>query len=195
MNLNGKYVNILKSIMHKGFWTKRPQQEKKPKANLQIRAPQVRVIDEASGQLGIMDTSSALKLAQEKGLDLIEINPNSSPPIAKIMDYGKYMYRKEKGNKGKEQKKVGSQETKTVRIGLKTGEHDLQVKSALADKFLEKKNKVKVEIFLRGREKAFRNMAREKITQFLTYITQPYITEDTLKSTPTGFSVVLRPEK
>ncbi len=182
--------------MYKGFWSRKPQQqEKKPRANLQIRALQVRVIDEESGQLGIMDTSSALKLAQEKGLDLIEIDPNSNPPIAKIMDYGKYMYRKEKGNKGKKQKKVGIQETKTVRIGLKTGEHDLQVKSTLADKFLEKKNKIRVEIFLRGREKAFRNMAREKITQFLTYITQPYITEDTLKSTPTGFSITLRPEK
>src|SRR3990167_9725287 len=181
--------------MHKGFWTKKPQQDKKPKANLQIRAPQLRVIDEKGEQLGILDTPVALKIAHEKGLDLIEINPQTSPPIAKIMDYGKYMYQKEKDGKGAKSKKTGSQETKTVRIGLKTGEHDLRVKSGLADKFLEKNNKVRLEIFLRGREKAFRNMAREKLNSFLSYITFPYVLEDSIKSTHTGFTLMIRPEK
>lgn len=181
--------------MRKGFWNKKPQQEKKPRANLQIRAPQLRVIDENSEQLGVLDTSLALKLAHEKGLDLIEINSQNNPPIAKIMDYGKYMYQKEKGNKSNKSKKTGSQETKTVRIGLKTGEHDLRVKSGLADKFLEKNNKVRLEIFLRGREKAFRNMAREKINFFLSYITHPHIVEEAAKPTPSGFSVLVRPEK
>ena len=178
------------------MWIKKPQQqEKKPRANLQIRAPQLRVIDEKGGQLGILDTASALKTAHEKGLDLIEINPQASPPIAKIMDYGKYMYQKEKDGKSGKGKKTASQETKTVRIGLKTGEHDLRVKSALVDKFLEKNNKVRLEIFLRGREKAFRNMAKEKLNFFLGYITSPYILEDFVKPTPTGFSLMIRPEK
>lgn len=180
----------------KGFWEKRfKPQEKKPRANLQIRAPQLRVIDENGQQLGILDVSPALKIAHEKGLDLIEINPNSEPPIAKIMDYGKYMYLKERGEKGKKQKKTGQQEIKTIKIGLKTGAHDLKVKSALADKFLEKNNKVRVEIFLKGREKAFRNLARDKVNGFLAYITQVHIVEDSLKSSPTGFSIILRPDK
>lgn len=181
--------------MYKGSWHKRPQVEKRPRANLQIKSPQVRVIDEETGPLGIMDTSAAIKLAQEKGLDLIEVDPNANPPIAKILDYGKYMYRKEKSGKTNKNKKTGFQETKTVRIGFKTGEHDLSVKSALADKFLEKKNRVKIEVFLRGREKAFRSMAREKLSAFLNYITQPHAIEDSIKSTPTGFSVMIRPEK
>jgi len=181
--------------MKKRFWSKKPQQEKKPRANLQIKALQLRVIDETGEQLGILDTSLAIKMAHEKGLDLIEVNPGTDPPIAKIVDYGKYMYQKEKGEKDKKQKKIGIQETKTVKIGLKTGEHDLRVKSALADKFLEKNSKVKVEIFLRGREKAFRPMARERVNSFLAYIIQPYIAEDSLRSTPTGFSITIRPEK
>jgi len=182
--------------MYKGFWGRKPQQqEKKPRANLQIRARQLRVIDEKGEQLGILDTALALKMAHEKDLDLIEINPQTNPPIAKIMDYGKYMYQKEKDGKSGKSKKSGFQETKTVRIGLKTGEHDLRVKSGLADKFLEKNNKVRLEIFLRGREKAFRNMAREKLNSFLSYITFPYVLEDSIKSTPTGFTLMIRPEK
>ena len=180
--------------MYKSFWNKQPQQDKKPKVNLQIRAPQLRVIDENGQQLGVLDTSSALNIAHEKELDLIEINPNSKPPIAKIMDYGKYMYREEKSGKSKKYKKSGLNEVKTIKIGLKTGEHDLKVKSALADKFLQKNNKVRIEIFLKGRERAFRSMAVEKINSFLSHITQIHVIEDRLKSMPTGFSITLRPE-
>jgi len=179
--------------MRKGFWQKKSVAEKKPRANLQIKAPQLRVIDEEGEQLGVMETSAALKLATEKGLDLIEISPHANPPVAKIVDFGKYLYQQEKSKK--KQKKSANQETKMVRIGLKTGEHDLQVKSALADKFLEKNNKVRVEIFLRGREKAFRPLAKEKLNSFMSYISSPHLIEEQAKSTPTGFSVMIRPEK
>ena len=180
--------------MRKGFWQKKPETTKKPRANLQIKAPQLRVIDENNEQLGVMDTSIALKLANEKGLDLIEISPNAKPPVGKIIDFGKYLYQQEKSGK-KKQNKSANQETKIVRIGLKTGEHDLQVKSALVDKFLEKNNKVRIEIFLRGREKAFRPLAKEKLAFFMSYISFPHIVEDMVKSTPTGFSTMIRPTK
>lgn len=180
--------------MRKGFWQKKPETTKKPKANLQIKALQLRVIDEKGEQLGVMATPAALKLAQEKGLDLIEVSPNANPPVAKIVDFGKYLYQQEKSGK-KKQKKSANQETKIVRIGLKTGEHDLQVKSALVDKFLEKNNKVRIEIFLRGREKAFRPLAREKLTAFMSYVSSPHIIEEQIKSTPTGFSTMIRPGK
>lgn len=180
--------------MRKGFWQKKSVVEKKPRANLQIKAPQLRVIDEKGEQLGIMTASAALKLATEKGLDLIEISPQASPPVAKIVDFGKYLYQREKSGK-KKQKKSANQETKVVRISLKTGEHDLQVKSALADKFLEKNNKVRVEIFLRGREKAFRPLAREKLNTFMGYLASPHLIEEQIKPTPTGFSTMIRPEK
>ena len=180
--------------MRKGFWQKKPEVKKKPRANLLIKAPQLRVIDEKGEQLGIMDTSTALKLANEKGLDLIEVSPNANPPVAKIVDFGKYLYKQEKSGK-KKQKKSAHQETKTVRIGLKTGEHDLQVKSALVDKFLGKNNKVRIEIFLRGREKAFRPLAKEKLGTFMSYISFPHLVEEIVKSTPTGFSTMIRPAK
>ena len=180
--------------MRKGFWQKKPEVKKKPRANLLIKAPQLRVISEKGEQLGIMDTSAALKLAGGKGLDLIEISPQANPPVAKIVDFGKYLYQQEKSGK-KKQNKSANQETKIVRIGLKTGEHDLQVKSALVDKFLEKNNKVRVEIFLRGREKAFRPLAREKLNAFMSYISFPYLVEETAKPTPTGFSTMIRPAK
>ena len=180
--------------MRKGFWQKKPETTKKPRANLQIKAPQLRVINEEGEQLGVMDTSAALKLANEKGLDLIEISPNAKPPVGKIVDFGKYLYQQEKSGK-KKQKKSANQETKIVRIGLKTGQHDLQVKSALVDKFLEKNNKVRIEIFLRGREKAFRPLAKEKLNSFMSYVSFPHIVEDIVKPTPTGFSTMVRPGK
>lgn len=180
--------------MRKGFWQKKQVAQKKPRANLQIKAPQLRVIDEKGEQLGVMNTSAALKLAAEKELDLIEVAPQENPPVAKIVDFGKYLYQQEKIGK-KKQKKSAHQETKVVRIGLKTGEHDLQVKSSLIDKFLTKNNKVRVEIFLRGREKTFRSLAKEKINFFMSYIVSPHLVEEEMKSTPTGFSIMIRPEK
>lgn len=175
-------------------WQRRAPAEKKPRANLQIKAPQVRVIDENGQQAGVLSTTEAIKLAQERGLDLIEINPNAVPPIAKIIDYGKYMYRKERGGRGGKNK-AAVQEVKTVRIGFKTGDHDLQVKSQQADKFLNKGHKVRLEIFLRGREKAFRELARQKLNTFLGYITATHAIEENTKSTPMGFSAIVKPAK
>lgn len=180
--------------MRKGFWQKKPITQKKPRANLQIKALQLRVINEKGEQLGILDTSAALKLATERGLDLIEVAPQGNPPVAKIVDFGKYLYQQEKSSK-KKQKKSANQETKVVRIGLKTGAHDLQVKSAMVDRFLEKNNKIRIEIFLRGREKAFRPLAKEKLNSFMSYITCPHLVEESIKSTPTGFSTMIRPGK
>ncbi|MDO8495619.1 MAG: translation initiation factor IF-3 [bacterium] len=181
--------------MRRGFWQKKVVVEKRPKANLQIKAPQVRVIDDNGEQLGVLSTTEAIRLAHQKGMDLIEVNPQADPPIAKILDYGKYMYRKEKGNRGNKNKKAAIQEVKTVRIGLKTGDHDLQVKSQLADKFLTKGHKVRLEILLRGREKAFKDLAKQKLQSFLGYITAEHVIEENVKFTPGGFSAIVRPGK
>lgn len=181
--------------MRRGFWQKKVVVEKRPRANLQIKSPTVRVIDENGEQLGILSTSEAIKIAHQKGLDLIEINPQADPPIAKILDYGKYMYRKEKNSRGNKNKKAAVQEIKTVRIGVKTGDHDLQVKSQLADKFLTKGHKVRLEIVLRGREKAFKDLARQKLTVFLGYLTAKHIIEENIKFTPAGFAAMVRPGK
>ncbi len=171
-----------------------PQPTNRPRANLQIRASQLRIIGEDGKQLGVMDLSSALKLSERAGLDLVEISPNANPPIAKIVDYGKYMYHQEKSGKNKKPS-AGQIEIKAVRVGLKTGDHDMQVKAGQADKFLQKNHKVKVEIVLRGREKKFKDMAKAKLVLFLTYLLEPNVLEETPKPTPSGWSAVVKRDK
>lgn len=181
--------------MRRGFWQKKVVVEKRPRANLQIKSPTVRVIGDNGEQLGILSTTEAIRLAHQKDMDLIEVNPQTDPPIAKILDYGKYMYHKEKSGRGSKNKKAAIQEIKTVRIGLKTGDHDLQVKSQLADKFLTRGHKVRLEIILRGREKAFKDLARQKLTVFLGYFTAEHVMEENIKFTPGGFAAMVRPGK
>src|SRR3989344_5082692 len=127
--------------------------------NNQIRALDVTVIDDEGKQLGVMKISDALQLAREKELDLVEVGPNVQPPIAKIMDYGKYIYQKERQEK-KAKTKQKEQGLKTVRVGFKTGEHDLQFKSKQVSEFLQEGNVVKIELTLRGREKALAHLGK-----------------------------------
>ena len=119
--------------------------------NEEIVAKEVKVIDENGEQLGILPTSEALKLAEERDLDLVEVSPNSSPIVCKIMNYGKYKYeqaRKEKESK-KKQKVV---EIKEIRLSSTIDTHDFDFKSRNARKFLEDGNKVKATIKFKGRE-------------------------------------------
>src|SRR4051812_27125289 len=89
-----------------------------------IRAPKLRVIDDQGTQLGIIDTSEGLKLAEEKGLDLVEVSPNADPPVARVMDFGKYRYEQEKQQQKQKKSKAG--QVKEIRLTMKIGEHDLQ---------------------------------------------------------------------
>src|SRR3989338_8872870 len=119
--------------------------------NNQIRAREVRVIDEKGGNLGVFSIEEALRLAQERETDLIEVTANVNPPICKLMDYGKFRYIEEKKNKsGKQVHRAMVREIK-VRIG--TSNHDLEVKAKKALEFLEQGDKVKIELALKGREK------------------------------------------
>ncbi len=161
--------------------------------NEQIRVPQIRVIDDAGNQLGVMTPVDALRLAQEQELDLVEIAPMAKPPVCKIMDYGKYQYqqsRLDRVNKAK-QKKI---DIKGIRIGFKTDTHDLEVKQNMAEKFLKKGQKVKIEIFLRGREKAHQDLARKNLEDFIKTITFPYKLEQEIKRYPGGFNTIIAPE-
>jgi translation initiation factor IF-3 len=161
--------------------------------NNQIRIPELQVIDDQGRQLGVMPTFEALKLAQDKNLDLVEVSPQAKPPIAKIMDYGKYMYRKEKQEKGQARQK--DQEMKTVRVGFKTGAHDLKFKSEQIDGFLKEGHPVKIELTLRGREKALAYMGKEKLETFLKLISEPYIAQQDVKRSPFGWIILIRKDK
>lgn len=162
--------------------------------NEQIRVPEVRVVDERGGQMGVMKTDEAVAKAKELGLDLVEVAEKAKPPVCKIIDYGKYQYQQEK--KAKESKgKQTKIEVKGIRLKLKTADNDLKIKAKRAEKFLEKGHKVKVDIFLRGREKAFRDLGREKVMNFVDMLETETEFEQQPKSTPHGFITIISKKK
>ena len=164
---------------------------KRLRINNQIKAVEVQVIDEAGKQLGVMKTFDALKLAREKDLDLAEVGPNVQPPIAKIMDYGKYIYRKERQEK-KSGPKQKEQERKTVRVGFKTGMHDLEFKAKQIREFLDEGHIVKIELTLRGREKALAHIGKEKLNNFIKLITGEFTVQDNVKRSPFGWTITVK---
>lgn len=129
-------------------------------------------------------------MAQTQGLDLIEIAPTVQPPVARIMDFGKFKYEREKGERehGKKQKDV---EVKGVRIGFTTGAHDLQLRARQVSKFLEAGDKVRIDMRLRGREKAHGALAMEKFKEFLTMIPAEFTLESAPRRFPQGFIAIL----
>lgn len=122
-----------------------------------IRATQLRVIDQDGKQLGVLTKGEALRLAEEHELDLVEISPDADPPVAKIIDWGKYNYQKTKQLQ-KNKKSAKPFEVKQMRFGLKIGEHDLGVKTRKIQGFLDAGHKVKITVFYRGRELAHKDL-------------------------------------
>ncbi len=131
-------------------------------------------------------------MAREKELDLVEIVPNIRPPVVKIMDYGKYQYQKAKEDQQQKAKQKKT-ETKGLRIGFRTDDHDIEVRKNQAEKFLSQGNKVKIEIRLKGREKAHQPLARQTLFNFVKSITVPNKVEQEIKRFPGGFNVVIAP--
>jgi len=163
------------------------------RANERIFADPVILIDQNQEHIGEISLHEAHALAEEAGLDLVEVSPKAKPPVCKILDYGKFQYAQAKQyRQAKSQQKVVS--TKGVRIGIRTDKHDLDFKKKQAEKFLSKGNKVKVEIVLRGREKAHQTLAKENIEKFLDSLETPYRTEEEIKKFPSGFNTIIAPE-
>ena len=160
--------------------------------NEYIRISPVRLIDESGQQVGVVPTDQALQMAREHELDLVEIVPNTRPPVVKIMDFGKYQYQKAKEEQQQKAKQKKT-EVKGIRLGLRTDDHDLDVRRKQAEKFLAQGNKVKIEIRLRGREKAHQPLARETLKNFILSITAPNKIEQEIKKFPGGFNVIIAP--
>jgi len=150
----------------------------------------VRLIDETGKQLGIVQTGQALQMAQDRGLDLIEVASKTDPPVCRIADFGKFQYQKEKQARQQKdhQKKSG---LKGIRIGLNTAKHDLELKVNQAENFLKKGYKVRIEIILRGREKAFQNQAKHKIEEFKSLLKEGVAVEQPITRQPRGFSMII----
>lgn len=134
--------------------------------NDNIRFPTVRVITDGGGHLGVIPTAEALQKAREMEMDLVVIQPKAEPPVAKIVEFGKFKYEQEKEAR-KQKAKAKTVEVKGIRLSARIGPHDIEVRKEQAKKFLENGDKVKVEIILRGREKRHGDLARKIIEQFV----------------------------
>ncbi len=143
---------------------------KKTPINNYIRAKEVRLVGDDGGHFGVVSIGEALKKAQEKNLDLVQMTNNVEPPVCKITDFGKYSYEERK--KRKKQEKTSKVQVKAIRLGFAISEHDMEVRVKAAEKFLNKNDMVKVVIPLKGRQKALEPVAREKLEIFLEKISQ-----------------------
>ena len=162
------------------------------KINKQIRAPKVRVIGSDGNQLGILGLMEALQLAETEGLDLVEIAPTATPPVCKIIDYGKYRYQQTK--KEKESKKAQHQsKLKEIKIKPNIDEHDFQVKLKKARSFIEVGDKVKVTCVFRGREILHTEYGQNIITKFCEGMQDVASSESPAKMFGKSLSLVLAP--
>jgi len=156
-----------------------------------IREKEVRVISETGEQLGIINIFDAINLAKSKGLDLIQVTEKVVPPVCRIANYGKYLYQQQKKEKKMAKPKGG--ELKEIRLTFGISPHDMETRAKQAEKFLKEGDKVKVNMALRGREKAMGQFATEKVKKFLENLNSiiPIKTEREIKREPRGFSMII----
>ena len=162
--------------------------------NERIRAREIRVIGDDGEQFGILTVNEALALAAEKSLDLVEISPNATPPVCKIMDYGKFKYekiKKEKENKKKQKNVV----IKEIRIKPHIDEHDKETKISQIKKFIEKEYKVKISLRLSGREKLHAESAVKILDEFADSFEETAIVEKKYGKEQVQKFVMLSPKK
>jgi translation initiation factor IF-3 len=159
--------------------------------NKEITARELRVIGAEGENLGVLATSAALKIAADANLDLIEISPNATPPVAKVMDYGKFQYEQKKRESAARAKAKVS-ETKEVQIKVGTGENDMRLKAKKAAEWLSEGHRVRVELFLKGRykgmEEAFLKVRLEKFVMLIPYT---YRIAEPIARSPKGFAGIL----
>ncbi|WP_159966468.1 translation initiation factor IF-3 [Profundibacterium mesophilum] len=159
------YASILRNETRTSAIARRPHnapptRDTGPRVNDRIRVPEIRLIGSEGENVGVVTPQRGMQLAEEAGLDLVEISPNASPPVCKIMDFGKYKYETQK-REAEARKKQKTIEVKEVKFRPNTDTHDYDVKMRNVFKFLENGDKVKVTLRFRGREMAHQNLGRE----------------------------------
>lgn len=159
--------------------------------NEAIRASELRVIGASGEQLGIMTRQEALKVAEEAGVDLVEISPSAKPPVAKVVDWGKYQYQKVKEQQ-KNRRSNKAVELKQMRFGMKIGTNDLEIKLRKIRGFLSEGHKVKILIFFRGREMAHRELGYDLITKVMAQLEEDAILEQKPVMAGRNLSIVIR---
>ena len=159
--------------------------------NGQIRARELRVIGESGEQLGVMSRWDALDAARDAGLDLVEISPLATPPVAKIVDWGKYQYQKMKEQQ-RNKKSARQSEIKQMRIGLKIGQGDLDIKLRKIRGFLDDGDKVKIQVIFRGREMAHPEIGRALLDRILESLSDVAVSDQKPIMAGKNLSVMIR---
>ena len=159
--------------------------------NGEIRHPEVRVISADGAQLGIMSSRDAQLMARDAGLDLVEISPNANPPVVKIIDWGKYQYQKMK-EQARAKKNAKSSELKQIRLGLKIGENDLNIKVRKTLELLEDGDRVKIMIVFRGREMAHKEIGNELMNRIIEKLGQDVVVDGKAQMTGRNLSFMVR---
>ena len=167
---------------------------KQLRINRQIRVPVVRLIDENEEQLGEKSLEEAIALAEERGLDLVEVAPLAKPPVCKLLDFGKYIYRQKKIEQ-KHKRMQKQAEMKGIRISLRIDGHDLEIKAKQARRFLEDRNSVKVTLVFKGREAAHEDLGKAKLDKFIEYVKDIATLEQAPKKQGSSLIMVLTPQK
>ncbi|AMW30228.1 MULTISPECIES: translation initiation factor IF-3 [Arthrospira] len=165
-----------------------------PQINDNIRFPKIRLIDTEGGQLGIMTPREAMKLAQEKELDLVLVSDKADPPVCRIMDYGKFKYEQEKKVR-EARKKQHTADVKEVKMRYKIDDHDYQVRVNQAKRFLKSGDKVKATIMFRGREIQHSNLARELLKRMAEDLEEHAEVQQSPKQEGRSMMMLLAPKK
>ena len=168
-----------------------PEINKSIRINGAIRARELRIIGPDGEQLGIMSLKEALSKANDMNLDLVEISPGANPPVAKIIDWGKYQYQKMKDQQ-KNRRQAKSGDLKQMRFGLKIGVGDLEVKLKKIRKFLEGGYKVRIQVVYKGREMAHKEIGYELIDKIMEHLSEDAILEQKPQMAGRNLSVVIR---
>lgn len=163
--------------------------------NEYIRAKELRVLGPDGENFGVIKTSEALSKAKELELDLIEVSPQAVPPVAKIMDYGKFLY--EQSKKLKAQKaKAHNVEVKSVQVKVATSENDLNIKAKRASSWLAEGHRIKLELFLPGRTKYLNeDFLKERLGRILKLLTVDYKVAEEAKKSPKGLTMIIEKSK
>ncbi|NLY93245.1 MAG: translation initiation factor IF-3 [Myxococcales bacterium] len=172
----------------------RQQQQRSfgPRTNQRIRVPEVRVIDENGEMLGVLETETARRMAADRGLDLVEVNPKAVPPVCKIMDYGRFKY-DEKKKRADAKKRQAQIELKEIKLRPKTDEHDIGFKVNHIKRFLEEGNKVKVTVRFRGREITHPETAQKQIQTIIDAVRDLAIVENAGRMEGRTMTAILAP--
>lgn len=171
---------------------KRGDKEEGPRINDRIRVPEVRVISEDGQQLGLMAPEDAIARAEEVGLDVVEVAPNATPPVCRIMDYGKYKYeQKKKAGKGRGH----AASLKEVKLRPRTDDHDLAFKLRNARRFLIDGDKVKITVMFRGRELVHRDLGRDQLRKVVELLGPIATVENPARMEGRFLSMILVPNR